>query len=110
MHVARCNNRLLKLLADLNNGLIDGIEFFLRLDLAVAKHKLIVTVGLNFEEIIKGCNVEQFAPRTIIKHRLIEFTLLAGTTDDKAVAQVDKLTLWNERLAICTLGLIILQI
>lgn len=64
------------------------------------QHELIVAERLNFEKIVKFCNIAEFSPGFAVKNRTEQLALLAGASHDQALPKLHQLGLGDPGLFI----------
>ena len=105
MHVTGCNNWFIELFTNPKDGFIVFNQLIAVLRPAGLNHKFIVAQRLDFQIIIKGCNVAQLFKRFPLDNRLEQFPCFTGTADQQPFPVFHNLTLWGAGPAVIILNM-----
>ena len=103
MHITGSHYRLIKLLSQLNDLLIDLNQVFLRVDgiiLLILDHKPVISQRLDLQIIIKIHQSCDLRLRCIPKQCLVKLTGLAGASNEQSIPVCFKYTLGNSWLMV----------
>ena len=100
MDVARRDDWLFELFAELYDRAVKRVQLLDVADGARAHEEEVVAVGLDFEVIVKARDVQKLVPGFAVEYGAVELAGLAGAADQKALAVAHEFRLRDARLLI----------
>ena len=100
MHVARCDNGLAELLAELHDAAVEVAQGFLAAHGAVVEQEVVIRQRHDLEIVVKRRDALELRVALAAQHRLEYLARLAGRADDEALAIFHKQALGDGGVAL----------